>query len=204
MGNEVSQQVKYGEKLENNVEIKWEKMGDVTNNFPGRDGHCSCAINGKLYVLGGITPKSADSMESNDLLVFDFGENCGCVIENELGDNRGYMWMYRAWNQSVSGHFVTKPFRPIPFRPIPFRPIPFRPVPFRNQIIILVFDISTLMFSTNISYTYQVSDKQSIVENTCIDITSSFNDIASYVNERNNVELRYTRFAETPQMTADF
>ncbi len=73
MGNEASQQIKYGEKLENDVNVTWRKIGD--NPFAARDGHCACGVGNKLFVFGGVvqTPEGT-CYESKDLLVFDVGE----------------------------------------------------------------------------------------------------------------------------------
>jgi len=77
MGNEGSQQVKCGDKLENDIVVKWEKLADNSDPFPGRDGHCACSVGGNLFVFGGIVPQrdhASENIESNELLVFDLGE----------------------------------------------------------------------------------------------------------------------------------
>lgn len=73
MGNEASQQVSYGTRLDNDVKVSWKKVTN-SNPFPGRDGHCAAAVGGKLYVFGGVLHsdgQSEENTETDDLLVFD-------------------------------------------------------------------------------------------------------------------------------------
>ncbi len=75
MGNESSQPLKYGERLDNDINIKWTKV-DTENPFPPRESHCSTALNNKLYVYGGVIQSEGEEpVESNDLLVFDSGRS---------------------------------------------------------------------------------------------------------------------------------
>ena len=75
MGNESSQPLKYGERLDNDINIKWTKV-DTENPFPPRESHCSTALNSKLYVYGGVIQSGDEEpVESNDLLVFDSGRS---------------------------------------------------------------------------------------------------------------------------------
>ena len=75
MGNEASQQsLSYGEKLENDVIVNWERL-KCDNPFPGRDGHCSCAVKNDLYVFGGVLQSDdSECVESNELLIFNTGK----------------------------------------------------------------------------------------------------------------------------------
>ena len=76
MGNETSQQsMSYGEKLENDVIVNWERL-KCDNPFPGRDGHCSCAVKNDLYVFGGVLQSDgSECVESNELLIFNTGKH---------------------------------------------------------------------------------------------------------------------------------
>ncbi len=74
MGNDSSQPQKYGERLDNDITVNWKKI-PCENPFAPREAHCSCALNSKLFVFGGVTQTEEDeALETNDLLVFDTGE----------------------------------------------------------------------------------------------------------------------------------
>jgi len=75
MGNETSlQSMSYGEKLDNDVVVNWKKI-QCNNPFPGRDGHCSCAVKNDLYVFGGVLQTDdSECVESNELLIFNTGK----------------------------------------------------------------------------------------------------------------------------------
>lgn len=75
MGSESSHIQKYSEPLSNDVKLTWEKAS-CESPFPGRDGHCACAVDKQLFVFGGITLReNNEHFESNELIVFDT-ESC--------------------------------------------------------------------------------------------------------------------------------
>lgn len=72
MGNENSQNVVYGDKLQNDIELVWKKVKSC--QFPNREGQCSCAHGNDLYIFGGVIQSSSqEPVESNDLLVYNTG-----------------------------------------------------------------------------------------------------------------------------------
>ncbi len=74
MGNDSSQPLKYGERLDNDITVNWKKI-QSENPFPPREAHCSCAVGNKLYVFGGVVQTADDdAVESNELLIYDVGE----------------------------------------------------------------------------------------------------------------------------------
>ena len=73
MGNDSSQPLKYGERLDNDINVNWNKV-TCPNPFPPREAHCSCSLNNKLYVFGGVVADGAEPIESNDLLIYDLGK----------------------------------------------------------------------------------------------------------------------------------
>ena len=74
MGNECSQQVKYGEKLENDIKFSWKKS-DSENPFAGRECHAATSIGSNVYIYGGVVPPNeTQDIESNDLLVYNTGD----------------------------------------------------------------------------------------------------------------------------------
>ena len=75
MGNDASHQIKYGEPLENDIEVTWTKNGSNCP-FPPRDGHVACNVGNKMFVFGGVVrTDDGQNLESNELLVFDLGED---------------------------------------------------------------------------------------------------------------------------------
>lgn len=85
MGNESSQQVKYGERLDNDVKVSWKKV-DSAHRFPSREGHCAATVQltdtqHRLFVFGGLTQsEDVENIESNDLLVFDSGRALSLAV----------------------------------------------------------------------------------------------------------------------------
>ena len=75
MGNDSSQPLKYGQRLDNDITVNWKKV-TRENPFPPRESHCSCSISNKLYVFGGVVADGGEPIESNDLLVYDLGKIC--------------------------------------------------------------------------------------------------------------------------------
>ncbi|KAL5004200.1 hypothetical protein ScPMuIL_017656 [Solemya velum] len=74
MGNENSQNVVYGDRLQNNVELSWKKMKPCP--YPNREGQCACSHGNDLYIFGGvIQSNSEEPVESNDLLVYNTEKN---------------------------------------------------------------------------------------------------------------------------------
>ncbi|CAH1796061.1 unnamed protein product [Owenia fusiformis] len=71
MGNEQSQGIKYGARLDNDVQLTWSQL-ESKNQFAPRDGHVSCDVNGSLYVFGGVERTAdGDNLESQSLLKLD-------------------------------------------------------------------------------------------------------------------------------------
>lgn len=78
MGNTTGSELKYGEKLSNDLKLTWKKSA---NALVGREGHCSACCDGTLFVFGGVVLLEEDGMESNELLTFDNGmsfHSCRC------------------------------------------------------------------------------------------------------------------------------
>ena len=74
MGNETSQQIKYGDKLDNNVTVTWNKLASDCP-FAPRDGHVSCGFGNQLFVFGGVAKVGElETEELNDLLLLDLGK----------------------------------------------------------------------------------------------------------------------------------
>ena len=73
MGNEASQSSTVSaEALVNNITVSWKRVQSDGTPLLGRDGHCACACNGKLYVFGGVLQDTnGEHIESNQLVVFD-------------------------------------------------------------------------------------------------------------------------------------
>lgn len=74
MGNESSQNVVYGDSIENNIQVSWTKA-QFENPFPTREGQCCCSHGKYLYVFGGVL-HGDELVESNELLTFDVGMKC--------------------------------------------------------------------------------------------------------------------------------
>ena len=74
MGNETSQPVAYGDRLDNDVSVTWKKL-DQDCPYPAREGHCAAAIGNTVYVFGGVIQAADDvNTETNELLCFNLGE----------------------------------------------------------------------------------------------------------------------------------
>ncbi|XP_064608900.1 host cell factor 2-like [Liolophura sinensis] len=82
MGNDVSQESqKYGQPLPNDISVTWTKSKSVFP-FSARDGHSSCALGNKVYVLGGVIQGEPGQIaEVNDLLVFDVGSETWSKVD---------------------------------------------------------------------------------------------------------------------------
>ncbi|KAJ8304073.1 hypothetical protein KUTeg_017656 [Tegillarca granosa] len=69
MGNESSQNVVYGDSIENDIQVSWSKV-QFENPFPTREGQCCCSLGKHLYIFGGVL-HGDELVESNELLTFD-------------------------------------------------------------------------------------------------------------------------------------
>ena len=70
MGNQSSQSVAVGDRLENDMKVTWSKVTDC--EFPLREGQCACSHGNCMYLFGGVI-QGDEMIESNDLLCFDAG-----------------------------------------------------------------------------------------------------------------------------------
>ena len=57
--------------------VSWRQ---VNSPYGGRDGHCACAVGGRMYVFGGVVQTANDEHEEScELLVFEPGW-CLCSV----------------------------------------------------------------------------------------------------------------------------
>ncbi|XP_013407938.1 kelch domain-containing protein 1 [Lingula anatina] len=84
MGNEASQNVKYGERLDNDINVNWSKL-EVQNKYCApRDGHAAASIARKMYVFGGVVSRAdGEHTESNELFSLDLDNNTWTCVETK-------------------------------------------------------------------------------------------------------------------------
>ena len=101
MGNDSSQPLKYGERLDNDITVKWKKVA-CENPFPPRESHCSCSIDRKLYVFGCVKQgDDGEPVELNDLLVYDLGTETDIRIL-DMCHRASWGYGYRYWDQETN------------------------------------------------------------------------------------------------------